>query len=100
VPEAIAAQARGAVLLAEGDAATALVALRRALEVWQAIAAPYETARVRVLIGLACGALGDADGAELELAAARAAFDDLGAEPDVARVDAIAANRRRVVPTD
>ena len=58
VPEAIAAQARGAVLLAEGDAAAALVPLRRALEVWQAIAAPYETARVRVLIGLACRALG------------------------------------------
>ena len=95
VPEAIAAQARGAILLAEGDAAAALVSLRRALEVWQAIAAPYETARVRVLIGLACGALADADGAELELAAARAAFDDLGAEPDVARVDAIAAGRHR-----
>ena len=95
VPEAIAAQARGAILLAAGDAAAALASLRRALEVWQAIEAPYETARVRVLIGLACGALADADGAELELAAARAAFVDLGAEPDVARVDAIAAGRHR-----
>ena len=42
VPEAIAAQARGAVHLAEGDAAAAFIPLRRALEVWQAIAAPYE----------------------------------------------------------
>ena len=98
VPEAIAAQARGAVLLAEGDAAAALVPLRRALEVWQAIAAPYEAARVRVLIGLACRALADADGAGLEFAAARAAFDELGARPDVARVDAIVAGRHRGDP--
>ena len=90
VPEAIAVQARGAILLARGDAAAALIPLRRALEVWQAIAAPYETARVRVLLGVACRELGDADGAELALAAARATFDDLGAKPDVARVDAIA----------
>ena len=95
VAEAIAAQARGAVLVAQGAAAAALVPLRRALEIWQAAAAPYETARVRVLIALACRALTDADGAELELSAARAAFDDLGAEPDLVRVDAIAAGRHR-----
>jgi DNA-binding CsgD family transcriptional regulator len=93
VPEAIAAQARGAVLLARGDAAAALGPLRRALEVWQEIAAPYEGARVRLLVGLACRALGDADGAGLELAAARAIFDALGAKPDVARLDAILAGR-------
>jgi DNA-binding NarL/FixJ family response regulator len=95
VAEAIAAQARGATLLARGDAAAAPIALHRAFEVWQAIAAPYEAARVRVLIGLACAALGDGDGAELELAAARAVFEALGAAPDLARVDAIAAGRRR-----
>lgn len=95
VPEAIAAQARGAVLLAEGDAAAALAPLRRALQVWQEVAAPYETARVRALIGIACRALGDADGAELELAAARATFEHLGAGPDIARVDAILAGRER-----
>ena len=69
--------------------------LRGALEVWQAVAAPYEVARVRVLIGRACGALADSDGAELEFAAARAAFDDLGAAPDVARVEDIVAGRQR-----
>lgn len=93
--EAIAAQARGSVLLGENDAAGALVSLRRSLEVWQAIAAPYETARVRVLTGLACRALGDADGAELELAAARDVFEVLGARPDIARVDAIMARRQQ-----
>ena len=38
-------------------------------------------------------ALADTDGAELELAAARAVFQELGARPDVARVDAIVAGR-------
>ena len=95
VPEAIASKARGAILLAKGDASAALVPLRRALDIWQAIAAPYEAACVRVLIGLACRALADTEGAELELTAARAAFDELGARPDVARVDAIAASHHR-----
>ena len=39
---------------------------------------------------LACRALGDEDSAVLELDAARAAFEQLGAAPDVARVDSIA----------
>jgi DNA-binding NarL/FixJ family response regulator len=89
VPQVIAAQARGAVLLSQGEAAAGLVSLRRALEAWQAIAAPYEAARVRVLIGLACRALSDADGARLEFAAARAAFEELGARPDATRVNAL-----------
>ena len=59
---AMAAHARGAVELAEGDAQAALGSLRRAFEVWQQIEAPYAAARVRVLIGLACRALGDDDG--------------------------------------
>ena len=60
--------------LAEGDASDALVALRRALAAWNELAAPYEVARVRVLVGLACRALGDEDTAALELEAARDAL--------------------------
>jgi tetratricopeptide (TPR) repeat protein len=78
VPDAIAAQARGAVDLAEGDARAALGSLRRASEVWQRIQAPYAAARVRVLIGLACRALGDEDGGGLEFDAARSLFERLG----------------------
>ena len=89
VPDAIAAQARGAVDLAEGDAQAALVSLRRAFEVWQRIEAPYAAARVRVLIGLACRALGDEDGAGLEIGAARSVFERLGATPDIARINAL-----------
>jgi hypothetical protein len=54
-----AAAAAGAVLLAEGDARSALPRLRVAGSAWRGLDAPYETARVRVLIGLACGELGD-----------------------------------------
>jgi DNA-binding NarL/FixJ family response regulator len=89
-PTALAAHAQGAVALAEGDAQAALGALRRALELWQHIEAPYEAARVRVLSGLACRALGDREGAALELAAARGVFEQLGAAPDIAHVEALA----------
>jgi DNA-binding CsgD family transcriptional regulator len=85
---AIAAHVRGAVELAEGDAEAALLSLRRAWQVWQELEAPYEAARARVLVGLACRALGDDDSASLELEAARDVFEQLGAAPDVARVDA------------
>ncbi len=89
IPGAIAAQACGAVDLAEGDAQAALGSLRRAFEVWQRIEAPYAAARVRVLIGLACRALGDEDGAGLEVDAARSIFERLGATPDLARINSL-----------
>jgi DNA-binding CsgD family transcriptional regulator len=83
----IAAQARGAVALAAGDPESALPALRDAWHVWEDLRAPYQAARVRVLIGTACGELGDRDAAELELAAARRAFEALGAAPDLHALD-------------
>jgi DNA-binding NarL/FixJ family response regulator len=87
VLRAMAAQARGAVELAEGNAQAALGSLRRVGQVWQQIEAPYLAARVRVLVGLACRALGDEDGATLEMEAARAIFRRLGAAPDLARIE-------------
>jgi DNA-binding CsgD family transcriptional regulator len=86
---AMIAQACGAVDLAEGDARAALGSLRRAFEVWQRIEAPYLVARVRMLAGLACRALGDEEGARLEMDAARALFERLGATPDLAQIDAL-----------
>jgi DNA-binding NarL/FixJ family response regulator len=83
---AIAGHARGAVLLAEGDARAAAVALRAAWQGWRELEAPYEAARVRVLVGLGCRALGDEDTATMELDAARSAFARLGAAPDLARL--------------
>ena len=78
---ALAAHAQGAVLLLEGDARAALGALRQAWTAWQELEVPYEAARVRVLIGLACRELGDEDSAEMELDAARWVFQQLGAGP-------------------
>ena len=46
---------------------------------------------MRELVGLACRALGDEDSATLELDAARAVFAQLGAAPDLARVDSLLA---------
>jgi DNA-binding NarL/FixJ family response regulator len=88
--DALAAQARGAVQLAEGEAQAALASLRAAGQRWQQIEAPYAAARLRVLAGLACRALGDLDGAKLELDAARAVFAQLGATSDLARLDRLA----------
>ncbi|NLS07963.1 response regulator transcription factor [Rhizobium sp. P32RR-XVIII] len=86
---ALAANARGAVELAEGEAQAAVAWLRQAIEGWQHVDAPYEAARVRVMMGQACRALSDNDGAALELEAARTVFQQLGATPDVSRVDAL-----------
>lgn len=87
---AIAAQARGTVGLAEGNPRAALVPLRRAWEEWHELEVPYETARSRILIGLACRALGDEDTAELEFGSARRSLEELGAAPDLARLDSLA----------
>lgn len=89
-----AAQAKGAVALAAGDGETALRSLRRGCEGWQKMGVPYQAARSRVLIGLACRALGDEEGGRLELEAARAEFVRLGAAPDVARVDSLRRHAR------
>jgi ATP/maltotriose-dependent transcriptional regulator MalT len=92
---AMSGQARGAVRLAEGDAPAALQALRQASQAWRELEAPYEDAQTRVLLGLACKALGDDDAFALEVDAARASFDGLGAAPDVARVEALARHPTR-----
>lgn len=86
---AAAAQSTGAVQLAEGRAAAALPLLRIACRRWHELDAPYDCARVRVLLAAAYRALGDADGAELELAAAAEVFERLGAEPDARAVAAL-----------
>ncbi len=95
VLKTIAAQSRGAVELAAGDAEAALPGLRRAWRVWEDLGAPYEAARVRLLIATACRALGDRDAAELELEAARRTFAALGAAPERERVEALAGDDRR-----
>jgi ATP/maltotriose-dependent transcriptional regulator MalT len=70
------------VRLAEGDANAALGSLRQAWRLWHELDVPYEAARTRLHIGLACRALGDMETARLEFDAARSTFEWLGAKPD------------------
>jgi DNA-binding CsgD family transcriptional regulator len=86
---AMAAHASGAVALASASPVDALPALRRACATWHQMNAPYEAARARMLLGLACRALNDEDTASIEIATARTEFERLGARPDVRRVDAL-----------
>jgi DNA-binding CsgD family transcriptional regulator len=88
---AAAEHARGAVALAARDARGAIEPLRRAQETWLRAGAPYLAARARLLVAKAFQALGDQDGALLEQAGARKVFVELGAAPDVAAADALAA---------
>ena len=90
---AMAAQARGTIALAEGQAREALGPLRYAFEMWQKLDVPYQTARVRTRMALACRSLGDQEAAELELDAAREVFEELGARPELDRLDALLQER-------
>jgi DNA-binding NarL/FixJ family response regulator len=91
---ALSAQASGAVLLAKGDARAALSRLRAAHRSWRELDAPHQTARLRLLIALACRELGDAASAELEFEAARGTFEQLGAVPDLDRLARLAGGFR------
>jgi DNA-binding NarL/FixJ family response regulator len=91
---ALAADASGGVLLAEGDARSALTALRMAHRSWRDLDAPHQAARARVLIAVACRELGDGASAELELEAARGALEELGARPDLERLVRLAGSSR------
>jgi len=87
---AVATQAAGAVLLAEGDVRSALSALREALRAWHELGAPYEEARARVLVAVAHQQLGDAATAAIELDVARWMLDALGAVTDLERLALVA----------
>jgi DNA-binding CsgD family transcriptional regulator len=87
---ALAAEASGAVALAEGDPQAALAVLRRAHHSWRDLDAPYQAARVRLLIAVACRELGDGASAELEFEAARSALEELGARSDLERLARLA----------
>jgi len=84
---AVAACTHGAVLLAEGDAPTAVASLRQALATFRHLEAPYEAARVQVCLSRAYRALGNDESASHELQAAREAFCKLGAATDLAHIE-------------
>ncbi|GAA4288672.1 response regulator transcription factor [Georgenia daeguensis] len=84
---ALAARARGAVLLGRGEPAAAAAELRRAVGLWRDVRAPYEEATTRLLLARARRAAGDEEAAGLDLEAARTVLARLGARPDLARAE-------------
>ena len=64
------------------------MALRRSSQTWQELGAVHAAARVGVLVGLACRALGDEDTALLEFRGARETLTDLGARPELVALEA------------
>jgi DNA-binding CsgD family transcriptional regulator len=85
--QALAGHGEGAVLIAEGNSDEALANLRNARNLWEELKVPYEAARVRSLISIVYRRMGDEDSANKEYEAARWAFQQLNAMPDVARID-------------
>jgi DNA-binding CsgD family transcriptional regulator len=88
-------QARGAVRLADGDPGGAMGDLRAARAIWCDLGLPFEEAQTRLLIGSAANTLGDEEGAELEIQAACAGFERLGAGTELRRATALLAGARR-----
>jgi DNA-binding NarL/FixJ family response regulator len=76
--EAMAAAARGAVLLAEGQAEVALPVLREACRRWHELGAAYDAAGTCVRLAEAYRALGDAVSAAAEVERAKAVYERLG----------------------
>jgi ATP/maltotriose-dependent transcriptional regulator MalT len=74
--------ARAMVRLAGGDVAAAGHAASTARSLWQELKMPYEEAQARVLLARVCRAAGDEERARMELDAALAAFERLGADLD------------------
>ncbi len=88
---AAAAHASGLAALLREDAAEAIERFRDARRLWREIDAPYEAAISTVLLAEARSVAGETEAATLELEAARATFERLGAMPDMARTDALLA---------
>jgi len=80
------ATAIGMVELAEGKPDAAAASLRRGQRLWLEIDLPYEAARSRVILARAYEALGHQEESALELDAASAVFERLGARADLARL--------------
>jgi DNA-binding CsgD family transcriptional regulator len=97
MPAATARRAMGAVLLAEGDAAGALLELRAACTELNRLGVVHEGACARLLLADACEALGDHDTAEMERAAAAAALATLRPTSQAAAPDDLTDREREVL---
>ena len=96
-------EAAGRIALAEGDMDEAVGRLRQARDEWREIGAPFETAQSRLLLGVAFRRRGDEHAATIELDAAQATFERIGAKSDADRAAQLLgrqATRRTFLFTD
>jgi class 3 adenylate cyclase len=80
-------QALGSMLVYEGNAEGAIVELRTAVRHWIDVDTPFEAAQARRWLAVACRSAGDEGSASMELKAAKAAFERLGARLEADRCD-------------
>lgn len=78
---------RGTIAMAEKKIKPAIDLLEEAAQLWAQQNFPYEMARTREMKGRAYRKQNDKDNAEIELAAAKWLFEQLGAIPDLQRVN-------------
>jgi class 3 adenylate cyclase len=86
VLEAAARYARGRLRLERDEPEAAAQDLKEAWQLWKEADLPFEAARARSMLGVAYRRQGKEELAELELEAARSAFQHLGAVPELRRV--------------
>ena len=84
---AICAYSQGKVAYAKGDIPTALEQLQKALKFWNSLNLPYETAFTRELKGIVYREVNDIDNSKAELMAAAWLYEQLGAIPDLERLE-------------
>src|SRR5262249_29277100 len=89
--EATSATWHGALLIETGQPFEGLAVVRSASLRWQQLGVPYEVARCRTWLARAYEGIGDHAAARLERDAARTAFTNLGAMPDLLRLDSMPA---------
>jgi class 3 adenylate cyclase len=89
--------ARGAVQISEGELSGGMQSLRRGLDLWAEVDAPYEAARARTILADGYRAQDDLERAVVEVQAARSTFERLGAIPDLRRADAVLSDLRAIV---
>ena len=94
---AAALTAKGRVELASDDRC-ACATLRAASDRWSELGVPHEAATARMLQGSACRKAGDVDGAAASFEAARARFEQLGAQLDLRHLRDVTSSNGSALP--
>jgi class 3 adenylate cyclase/tetratricopeptide (TPR) repeat protein len=89
------AHAVGVAALFREERRDAAQRFREARKLWREIDAPYEAGLETVALAEVLAGAEDTEGAKLELESARSTFRRLGAQPDLARTDALLASLSR-----